>query len=68
MQCKAWCMLVVGEERDGAGREERDVCSTRGVVESHGWQKVNAPQLLRHAVLPLPVHAGRQGVAFVSRP
>ena len=28
-----------GRERDGAGREERDVCSTRGVVESHGWQK-----------------------------
>ena len=28
-----------GRERDRAGREERDVCSTRGVVESHGWQK-----------------------------
>ena len=73
MQCKAgtaWCMLVVGEERETEQGGKNEMCAVCGgaAVESHGWQKGNAPQLLRHAVLPLPVHAGRQGVAFVSRP
>jgi len=64
------CRLVAGEEKQTEQGGKNEMCAVCGgaVVESHGWQKGNAPQLLRHAVLPLPVHAGRQGVAFVSRP